>query len=78
MASELKASDAMMVFLTLVIAGTGVVGIVLVIQGGKDTKRLVDAAENEARAAQRNADAARVFPRLPRELTLAYPRQPKS
>jgi hypothetical protein len=58
---DLKASDAMMVFLTLVIAGTGVVGIILVIQGGEDTKRLVAAAEKEACAAQRNADAASSF-----------------
>jgi len=58
---DLKASDAMMAFLTFVIAGTGVVGIVLVIQGGRDTKRLVDATEKEARAAQRNADAAKSF-----------------
>lgn len=59
--ADLKASDAMMVFLTFVIAGTGVVGIILVIQSGKDTKRLVEAAENESRAAQRNADAAKSF-----------------
>jgi hypothetical protein len=51
----------MMVFLTLVIAGTGVVGIILVIQGGKDTKRLVEAAEKSAAAAERNADAAKSF-----------------
>jgi hypothetical protein len=56
--SDLKASDVMMVFLTLVIAGTGVVGIILVIQAGADTKRLVDAAEKQARAAQNFSDSA--------------------
>jgi hypothetical protein len=55
---DLEASDAMMAFLTLVIAGTGVVGIFLVIQGGKDTKRLVDAAEKEAVAAKSFSDSA--------------------
>lgn len=55
---DLKASDAMMVVLTLVIAGTGVVGIILVIQGGKDTKRMVDAAEKQALAAQNFSDSA--------------------
>ena len=58
----------MMVFLTAVIAFTGVVGIWLVIQGGKDTGRIRDAAEKQAGAAQkiayaskRNADAAHRF-----------------
>ena len=55
---DLKASDAMMVFLTFVIAGTGVVGIILVIQGGRDTKRLVDAAEKQAVAAKDFSDSA--------------------
>lgn len=55
---DLKASDAMMVFLTFVIAGTGVVGIILVIQGGKDTQRLVEAAQKSANAAKSFADSA--------------------
>jgi uncharacterized repeat protein (TIGR01451 family) len=56
--TDLKASDAMMIILTLVIAGTGVVGIILVIQGGKDTTRLVDAAEKQALAAQNFSESA--------------------
>jgi hypothetical protein len=65
---DLKASDAMMVVLTLVIAATGVVGIRLVIQGGEDTKRIVKASEDQAGAARqiaaaslRNATAAERF-----------------
>lgn len=48
----------MMVLLTLVIAGTGVVGIILVVQGGRDTKRLVDAAEKQACAAESFSESA--------------------
>jgi hypothetical protein len=56
---DLKASDVMMVLLTLVIAGTGVVGIILVIQGGEDTKRIIKASEDQACAAQKIADASK-------------------
>ena len=47
-----------MVFLTLVIALTGVVGIILVIQGGEDTKRIIKASEDQACAAQKIAEAS--------------------
>jgi hypothetical protein len=44
-------SEWITAFLTSVIAATGVVGIILVIQGGADTKRIRDAAEKQANAA---------------------------
>lgn len=55
---DLKASDVMMVILTFVIAGTGVVGIILVIQGGEDTKRIIKASEDQATAAEDFAKTA--------------------
>jgi hypothetical protein len=61
-------AEWVMVFLTLVIAATGVVGIFLVIQGGEDTKRIIKASQDQACAAQkiaaasqRNAAAAESF-----------------
>lgn len=54
-------SEWVNVFLTAVIAATGVVGIVLVIQGESDTARIRDAAEKEAGAAAKSAQAARDF-----------------
>jgi hypothetical protein len=45
-------------FLTFVIAGTGLVGIILVIQGGEDTKRLVKAAQDQSAAAQQFSTSA--------------------
>jgi len=54
-------ADGRMVFLTAVIALTGLVGIILVILGGRDTSRLVTAAEKQAAAARKSADAAKSF-----------------
>jgi hypothetical protein len=54
-------SEWVNVFLTAVIATTGVVGIILVIQGGKDTERIRNATEKQACAANKNAHAARDF-----------------
>jgi hypothetical protein len=51
-------SEWVNVFLTAVIAVTGVVGIFLVIQGGEDTRRIRDAAEKQAQAAGDFADTA--------------------
>ena len=53
-----KASDFMMIILTCVIAGTGVIGLKLVFQGGEDTKRLVKASEIQACASKQQAVAA--------------------
>lgn len=53
--------EHMNVFLTAVIAITGVVGIILVIQSGKDTERMIRAAEQQANAASDQADAAQQF-----------------
>jgi hypothetical protein len=47
-----------MVFLTFVIAATGVIGIILVIQGSADSNRLADAAEKQAYAAKSFASSA--------------------
>jgi hypothetical protein len=47
-----------MVFLTAVIAATGVVGIILVIKGGSDTKKMISAAQQQACAAQQFAHTA--------------------
>lgn len=52
---------AVIVILTAVLAGTGVVGIILVIQGGQDTVRIRNAAEQQANAASDQADAAQQF-----------------
>jgi hypothetical protein len=51
-------SEWMMVILTFVIAATGVIGIVLVIQGGEDTKHIVSATEAQACAARSFAESA--------------------
>lgn len=51
-------SEWINVFLTAVIATTGVVGIILVIQGSSDTARIRDAAEKQAKAARDFADSA--------------------
>jgi hypothetical protein len=51
-------SEWVNVFLTAVIAGTGVVGIILVIQGSNDTARIRDAAEKQAQAAKDFANTA--------------------
>ena len=51
-------SERINVFLTAVIAGTGVVGIILVIQGSSDTARIRDAAEKQAKAARDFANTA--------------------
>jgi hypothetical protein len=51
-------TERMNVFLTFIIAATGVVGIILVVQGGKDTARIRDAAEKQAKAARDFADTA--------------------
>ncbi len=51
-------SEWVNVFLTAVIAGTGVIGIVLVIQSGKDTKKIITAAQQQATAAQQFANTA--------------------
>jgi hypothetical protein len=53
-----EGTGVMMVVLTAVIAGSGIVGIILVIQGGRDTTRIREAAERQARAAQQFADTA--------------------
>ncbi len=50
-----------MVFLTAVIAATGIVGIILVVESGKDTARIRDAAEKQACAASKSAQAAQDF-----------------
>lgn len=57
-AGFLTRSEWVMVFLTFVIAATGVVGIILVIQGSADSKRLADAADREACASSRFASSA--------------------
>lgn len=48
-----------MVFLTAVIALTGVVGIIMVIRGGSDTQKMIKAAQQQADAAEGFAQAAR-------------------
>jgi hypothetical protein len=55
---ERQKPEHVMNFLTFVIAGTGVIGIILVIQGAQDTKRLVTAAEKQSTAAQRFSTSA--------------------
>jgi hypothetical protein len=52
-------SEWVNVFLTAVIAATGVVGIFLVIQGSSDTARIRDAAEQQASAARSFAESAK-------------------
>jgi hypothetical protein len=66
--SEITFADAVMLLLTLVIAGTGIVGILLVIQGGEDTTNIAEAAKSQAcsarkiaEASERNATAAEGF-----------------
>jgi hypothetical protein len=54
-------SEWVNVFLTAVIAAMSVVGTFLVIQGGKDTARIRDAAEKQACAANKSAQASRDF-----------------
>ena len=54
-------SEWVNVFLTSVIAAMSVVGTFLVIQGGKDTARIRDAAEKQACAANKSAQASRDF-----------------
>jgi len=56
-----SSSEWVNVFLTAVIAFTGIVGIKLVIQGESDTARIRDAAERQAGAARKSAQAARNF-----------------
>ncbi|MGB8028105.1 MAG: hypothetical protein WCF30_00435 [Terracidiphilus sp.] len=51
-------SEWVNVFLTAVIALTGIVGIILVIQGSSDTARIRDAAEKQAQAARDFANTA--------------------
>ena len=46
------------VVLTVVIAGTGVVGIILVIKSGQDTQKMVGASEKSAKAASDFATSA--------------------
>jgi len=53
-------SEWVNVFLTSVIAAMSVVGTFLVIQGGKDTARIRDAAEKQACAANKSAQASRL------------------
>jgi hypothetical protein len=48
----LTSAEWVMVFLTFVIAATGIVGICLVVQGGKDSRRIADAAEKQVSAAK--------------------------
>ena len=48
-------SEWVNVFLTAVIAGTGVVGIFLVIRSGKDTQKMITAMQTSADAAQRQS-----------------------
>ena len=57
----LNKSEWVSVFLTFVIAATGVVGIILVIQGGRDTARIRDAAEKQASSASKSVQASRDF-----------------
>jgi|HubBroStandDraft_1064217.scaffolds.fasta_scaffold236022_2 hypothetical protein len=54
----LTKSEWVNVFLTFIIAATGVVGVLLVIQGGEDTRRIRDAAEKQAQAARDFANTA--------------------
>jgi hypothetical protein len=54
-------SEWLNVFLTTVIAGTGVVGIILVIRSGGDTQKMITAAQQQACAANKNAAAAQSF-----------------
>jgi hypothetical protein len=54
-------SEWVMVFLTAVIAFTGVVGIVLVFESGGDTLKMIGAAQKQADAADRQACAAKKF-----------------
>lgn len=49
------------VFLTCVIAGTGVVGIILIIQGGADTQKMIKAAQQQACAAQQFSATAKLI-----------------
>jgi hypothetical protein len=65
---RMTVAEAVMAFLTLVIAGTGIVGICLVIQSSADTKAIVAATQEQAcsarkiaEASQRNATAAEGF-----------------
>jgi hypothetical protein len=50
-----------MVFLTAVIAATGIVGIILVIKGSEDGHKMLVAAEQQACAAQRFAKSAEMI-----------------
>ena len=50
-----------MVFLTAVIAATGVVGVILVVKGGSDTQKMIAAAQQQACAAHQFADTAKLI-----------------
>jgi hypothetical protein len=45
-------SEWVMVFLTFVIAATGIVGIILIVQSGADTQKMIHAAQQQACAAK--------------------------
>lgn len=50
-----------MVFLTAVIAATGVVGVYLVVKGKSDTQKMITAAQRQACAAHQFADSAKLI-----------------
>src|ERR1035441_1671576 len=56
-----EGTGVLMAVFTAAIAFTGIIGAILVWQGGKDTSTIADAAQKQVCAANRNADAAQQF-----------------